>query len=76
MSKQWINALKLSIIEENIEALGVQINNFPKQFLKEDLEEITALIQEAITLMEKKKFELSQDMERLRQIRTYAQTNY
>lgn len=75
MSKQWIKNLKLSIIEENIDLLEKQINNFPQEFLKEDLEEITALIQEGLNLMEKKKFDLSQDMEKLKQIRTYLQVN-
>lgn len=75
MSKQWIKNLKLSIIEENIDLLEKQINNFPQQFLREDLEEMTALIQEGLKLMEKKKFDLSQDMEKLKQIRTYVQVN-
>ena len=70
---QWMNDLKVAIIEKNVSKIGQLIDDAPL-FEKEEIEikkEAFALISEAMTLLEKYKNETLTIMQKIKQTKAF-----
>lgn len=69
MSKEWLNALKIAIVGEDLKAISSLIDT--PQIDKLDVLEAASLIKEAIRLYESKQNELNMEFEKLKAVRKY-----
>ncbi len=71
---QWINDLKIAIIEENINKIRKLIDSMPAFEKLEDMKEAFALIGEAKNIVEKHKKEISREMEKIRKSKKFLES--
>ncbi|MCW1360539.1 hypothetical protein [Campylobacter sp. CCS1377] len=67
--EEWIKSLKLAIIKEDIESIASLIKTLDPHQGK--LEEIRALLQEAIKIVSSKKESIAQDIKKLQRASKY-----
>ena len=69
--KTWNNKLKLAIINEDELQIASLIKEMPIESTEEELIEASALVQEAIKLIDEKKEKLGQEMTKLRKAKQF-----
>jgi len=77
MKKQhmtWLNSLKIAIIEEDIIKISSLTKKLPNYTSKQRAEEALALIGEAIKLVDNKKIETLESMNKIKQTKAYLST--
>jgi len=68
---QWLNNLKIAVIENDITAIGKLIQNVPEIRDIHQAQESLALIKEAILLVENEKMQTLQTMQKIKQTKTF-----
>jgi len=68
---QWLNNLKIAVIENDITAIGNLIKNMPKIDDLHQAKESLALIKEAISLVEVEKEKALKTMQKIKQTKAF-----
>lgn len=69
----WLSSLKIAIIEEDIIQIEALMEELPKHETKESAKEALALMSEAIKLIESKKRQSLESMNKIKQAKTYLE---
>lgn len=70
--KNWLERLKITLIEENIENLEKLIDDFnPKNASNDELNQAKALLDEAFVLMQNKKAILALNIQKLQRAKEF-----
>ena len=67
----WISKFKIAIIEESTNNIELLINEIPKIESKEELNEVLALISQAIKILSVKKDETLTTMKKIKEAKKY-----
>jgi len=70
--RKWLDALKLAIIEENIEEIETLQHTIPELSTEQEGKEALALLQEAIALTTLKRNDLAQQLQTLKKTRSFT----
>jgi len=69
--KNYLNELKITVINEDIDKLKKLINETPEYDTIEEAQEIIAFLQQAIKLLQKEKNKLSTEMQKIKKLQKF-----
>jgi len=72
--KNYLNKLKIAVINEDINKLEELVNETPEYETIEEAKEIIAFLQQAIKLLQKEKNKLSTEMQKIKKLQKYNQS--